>query len=83
MRHGKLEAVCQRVECRLWPAFSHPTETQHLAFRWFSEILKPRIGMVLRFKPSGSSLLMAFFYGRKSSPQKWRKNAEAVRSQTD
>lgn len=42
MRHGKLEAVYQRVECRLWPAFSHLTETQHLAFRWFSEILKLR-----------------------------------------
>lgn len=42
MRYGKLEAVYQRVECRLWPAFSHPTETQHPAFRWFSEILKLR-----------------------------------------
>lgn len=43
MRHGKFEAVHQRVECRLWPAFSHPTESQHLAFRWVSEILKLRI----------------------------------------
>lgn len=42
MRYGKSEAVYQRAECRLWPAFSHPTETQHLAFRWFSEILKLR-----------------------------------------
>lgn len=42
MRYGKLEAVYQRVECRLWPAFSRPTEAQHLAFRWFSEILKLR-----------------------------------------
>lgn len=25
MCHGKFEAVYQRVECRLWPAFSHPT----------------------------------------------------------
>lgn len=42
MRYGKLEAVYQRVECRLWPAFSRPTESQRLAFRWFSEILKLR-----------------------------------------
>ena len=42
MRHGKLEAVCQRVESRLWPAFSHLKESQRLAFRWFSEILKLR-----------------------------------------
>lgn len=43
MRYGKLEAVHQRVECRLWPAFSRPKEPQHLGFRWFSEILKLRI----------------------------------------
>nr|DAE41871.1 MAG TPA: hypothetical protein [Caudoviricetes sp.] len=42
IRHGKLEAVYQRVECRLWPAFSRPKESQRLAFRWFFEILKLR-----------------------------------------
>lgn len=30
MRYGKLEAVYQRVECRLWPAFSRPKESSVL-----------------------------------------------------
>lgn len=47
MRYGKLEAVYQRVECRLWPAFSHPQKRSVLHSVGF--------GIVLRLGPRESS----------------------------